>query len=184
MNQSATPANLNTFEISDVFHPQAVDRFIQHCYRGSYTLESKGRAVNIRHAKRFPDGRNKESFAYLGTPISFHLDIYSLAEVYDASFLKTIAREKLVNALLIHGTVSPLDLATFANKVVSSTESRMPKDEEKHLTNILITSAIVHNHQRWDEEDKRYLDSLVQLNDVFMQAYDLAKTENTDLLMQ
>jgi len=100
MQQVLMPIKFNRIEIPDQFHPQVVDRFIQHCYMGAYHLDHKGRAVVIHHAKRYPDGINKDSFIYPRSANDFHLDMYGLAEFCDAPFLKKTVYQKLTECLL------------------------------------------------------------------------------------
>jgi hypothetical protein len=101
---------------------------------GDYQLNDEYKEEHIRHAKQYPDGYNMRSFPYQGTPIDFHLDMYALAEEFDASFFKRTVHQKLAEALLTEASFfSVSDLATLINKVFHASNGKVIEDEERHI---------------------------------------------------
>jgi hypothetical protein len=172
--------NRNWIDLGDRFHPQVVDRFIEHCYMGDYRFEKVGREI-LRYAKNFPDGKNTHSFPYKGQHLDLHLDMYAIAETFDASFLKWTVHQKLTEALLVNFVLSADEMATFVNKVFHAGDGKIVEDSERQVANIITTSVILHEQEIWSQYETYLFCGRVSWSEMFAEGYKKAKAENIDL---
>jgi hypothetical protein len=149
---------------------------------GDYQLDDEYKGILIRYAKRYPEGYNMRSFPYHGTPIDFHLDMYALAEEFDASFLKRTVHQKLSEALLTEASFfSVSDLAILINMVFHISNGKVIEDEERHIANIVTASVILHEQKNWDHSSMEIFWKYVPDSGIFAEDYKKAKAENVDL---
>jgi hypothetical protein len=115
---------------------------------GDYRFEKVGREI-LRYAKNFPDGKNTHSFPYKGQHLDLHLDMYAIAETFDASFLKWTVHQKLTEALLVNFVLSADEMATFVNKVFHAGDGKIVEDSERRYgVNMRLTCSAGAYHGR------------------------------------
>jgi len=122
----------------------------------------------------------------------FHLSMYALAEELDYPALKVTVFAKLATSFAMSHRRPPSDLKTLINAVFSplGSPSRICKDDNGALHNIVVAAGIAHDLLEWTgpkgEALRKEFSDLVQGPEYarFWSTYNAVKEQNKDILQK
>ena len=133
------------------YKPAVVDRYVNHVYFGSYSLDEGGGITELQHATK-KGCQDEGAYALTGMhDVEVHLQLYSLAEWTQDSGLRESAYARLVNALMKKNPIDTKVLFQVLESVYAEGEDAVVKDEDGLIRRLLCCTASLYSTRRmWD----------------------------------
>ncbi|KAH6866699.1 transmembrane adaptor Erv26-domain-containing protein [Alternaria rosae] len=177
------------------FHPILVDRIVNFIYTSDYLVVQDGTKQLIQknfkfyHATVVPDINPPTAATTALVDIhdcTFHLHMYALAEELEYDALKSAAHTKLVQLFVNVRNETPSAIKDAINATFAplGSPSRICKDGDGMLQQLIIAGVLAHEFKTWTEADQKAFSDDTQGPEYadFRSAYNRVKGANQDLI--
>ncbi|KAI4624924.1 uncharacterized protein J4E87_005405 [Alternaria ethzedia] len=177
------------------FHPILMDRIVNFIYTSDYLVVRDGSKQLIQknfkfyHATVIPDVNPPTAATTALVDIhdyTFHLHMYALAEELDYDALKSAAHTKLVQLFITVRNETPSAIKDAINATFAplGSPSRICKDEDSMLQQLVVAAVLAHEFKTWTEADQQVFSNDIQGPEYadFRNAYNMVKGANQDLI--
>ncbi|PSN64867.1 hypothetical protein BS50DRAFT_635712 [Corynespora cassiicola Philippines] len=144
------------------FEPVLFDRFVEHVYRGTYTLDDGGKLSQLHHTTRVPPGVHPAAYRHPSGrhPCLAHFEMYALAERLQYPELMTTALAKFHETAVGDRLLDPQFVFDFV-QALWDPNVRFIVDRDGRLKRYMVHLVVAWQHKFWTIRERNDFVNLV-----------------------